>query len=155
MPTFYLKSVSGAGAGQYLYQGGGIGYLNTFSNGPDMLFYLDSNSNLHSTHYGNPYALIGDSVSGHKYGAIYLQGAGTPPSSYKMYGIICALDSSTPTVQGVPKDVSCAVNGDGGNQWFKCPDDGPDSALGISLEVSDPGSGCTAMTVQAVPACSL
>lgn len=155
MPTFYLKSSSGAGAGKYLYQDDGVGYLNTFSDGPDTLFFLDSNRNLHSTAYGNPYGIVGDTTTGRKAGAIYFQGAGTSPAQYRRYGIICALDANTPTVQGVPQNVLCAVNGDGGNQWFKCPDDGPDDAFGITLQVSDPGSGCSAMTVQAVPACSL
>lgn len=155
MSTFYLKSTLGAGAGKYLYQDGGSGYLNTFSDGPGTLFYLDSNSNLHSTGYNDPYAIVGDTTQGKKYGGIYIQGGGTPPAQYNRYPVICVPATDAPTVQGVPKDILCAVDGDGGNQWFKCPDSGPDDAFGISLEISDPGNGCSAMTVQAVPACSL
>lgn len=143
-----------------MYQDPSSGYLDTFTDDPELLFYLDSNSNLHSTEYDNPYAFAGNlpggGSSGEEYGTIYVQGEGSTPAEFSAYGIICSLAANTPTVQGVPQDISCAVNGNGGNQWWQCPNDLDDVpfAAGITLQTSGP-DGCSAFTVQAVPACSL
>ncbi|KXT18479.1 hypothetical protein AC579_2260 [Pseudocercospora musae] len=149
-PTFYLRTNSG----QYVYQDGSHGYANQLSSSPGSQYYIDGAGDLHTTE-DNSYASVGDTTSGGTYGSVYFEGGffGFKPSDYRHYTVVCSLDSS-PVVQGVPKSISCAVNGGGPDQFYWCGDFDDSWYGGLSLSYSDPGlSQCSAITLQAIPTC--
>ena len=91
------------------------------------------------------------------YGIVAFTGGslGLKPSDYQAYPVVCSLDSS-PVVQGVPKSISCSVNGGGPDQFYWCGDLKANSyyaGLSLSYSVPDATDQCSAITLQAIPTC--
>lgn len=56
---------------------------------------------------------------------------------------------------GVGKSISCAVGGDGSNQFFYCGQNEGSDFIGLSLYTLSPSDVCSALTLEAVPICSV